>query len=152
EAPWRVAPHAYIPPASRAHLNDGAREVVFVEGVKKALAVEQLGHAVIGLGGVDLWKHKDTDLLPELAAIDWTGRTVFICFDYDPKPTTRRNVAGAARRLARTLQERGADCRTTNLPAGPDGGKNGVDDWLVPFPPEGRAGAMRKLLDEARPE
>jgi putative DNA primase/helicase len=82
EAPLNEPPHAYISPASRARLNDGVREVVIVEGIKKALAVEQLGYAVIGLSGVWNWKVKDEERLQDdLEGSEWAGRTAYVCFD-----------------------------------------------------------------------
>lgn len=152
EAPLNAPPHAYVSPASRARLKGGIREVVIVEGIKKALAVEQLGYAVIGLSGVWNWKVKDEDRLqPDLEAIGWQGLTIFILFDHDPKPKTRSAVATAARRLGRLLLDASAaEIRVTDLPAGPDNAKNGIDDHLATFPPEGRAAVLRKLLDGAK--
>jgi hypothetical protein len=152
EAPLDAPPHGYLGPASRARLKAGAREVVIVEGIKKALALEQLGYTVISLSGVWNWKVKGQEKLqPDLEGIVWTGLTVFICFDYDPKNTTQRNVKTAARRLARLLLKAGAsEVKATALPPGPDNAKNGIDDHLATFPPDQRAAVMRKLLDDAK--
>jgi hypothetical protein len=153
EAPLGEPPHAYIAPTSRARLKDGAREVIITEGIKKALAVEQLGYAVIGLGGVWNWKVKDEERLqPDLAATDWKGRRVCVVFDCDPKPKTRSDVATAARRLARLLRQAGAEeVKAVALPPGEGGAKNGVDDYLITFGPEEREELLCSLLDEARP-
>lgn len=152
EAPIGEPPRAYISSASHKLLNDGAREVVIVEGIKKALAVEQLGHAVISVSGVWNWKVKDEERLqPDLTGIKWAGMTVYICFDYDPKSTTRQHVDKATKRLAALLlKEKAEGVKATVLPPGNDGDKNGVDDWLITFPREQRAEAFRRLLDEAR--
>jgi hypothetical protein len=153
ESPCGKPPQAYVGPASRQRMKAGAAEIVFVEGIKKALALEQLGYTVISLSGVYNWKVKGKEKLqPDLEGMTWAGLKVFICFDYDPKPETQRYVATAVRRLGQLLLKAGAaEVMLIALPPGPDNAKNGVDDHLAAFPPDQRAGVVRKMLDEARP-
>jgi hypothetical protein len=140
---------AYYPSASLPKLRDRDSPVYIAEGEKKALALSQLGLAAVGIGGVWCWKKKGTDeLIDDLAVIEWNGRDVFIVFDYDEKPETRRNVASARRRLARALRSAGAhDVYNVELPAGPEGVKQGVDDFLVAHGEQ----RFRELVEQAEP-
>lgn len=139
---------AYFPVASLMKLRDGQSPIYITEGEKKALALSQLGHAAIGLGGVTNWnKPKTTELLDELAEIVWTGRIVYIVFDYDVKPKAKRNVDIQRRKLAKALRALGATVYSVVLPPGPDGGKQGCDDFLVAHGAE----ALLKLVEQAEP-
>jgi hypothetical protein len=146
ESPRGAPLRAYFPAAALGGLR-GTADVYVTEGEKKALALSQLGLAAVGLGGV--WCGcRGTALIDDLAAVPWEGRTVFICFDYDPKEATRRDVAAAARRLAGALRAAGAgDVRAVELPPGPGGDKQGADDFLVAR----GAGAFRALVGAAVP-
>jgi hypothetical protein len=128
--------HAYFPASCRERLRDVRRRVIITEGEKKALAIAQLGYTVVGLGGVDCDCQRNDkgeyEIIADLKAMPWEGRTVFIVFDFDPKESTRRNVMRAARRLARCLKRAGAvQVRWVVLPAGLAGSKQGADDFLV---------------------
>lgn len=126
-------PRAYFPAASVATLKKGSSPIFVTEGEKKALALSQLQLPAIGVGGIYCWKKKGTDeLIADLAAIKWSKRIVYIVFDYDEKPRTRLQVDGARQRLAKALRKAGAeDVFNVELPPGPDGAKQGVDDFLV---------------------
>lgn len=123
----------YIPAESRDKLRDPSAPVVLTEGMLKALVLAQSGYAAAGLLGVWNWKKKGTnELIPGLAEVPWTGRDVLIVYDFDPKLDTRRNVDLARRRLATALRNAGAgEVYSVELPAGPDGAKQGVDDYIV---------------------
>ncbi len=151
ESPQRQSPRAYIPPPTRRLLNAGVAEVYITEGEKKTLALMQLGLAAIGIGGVFSWKPKGVEgLIDDLAAVAWQGKTAYVVFDSDPEPKTVRNVAAAARRLAKALRAAGAaEVYIIKLPPGLDGGKNGVDDFLVANAPNG-ADAFRLLVEQAK--
>jgi hypothetical protein len=144
--------HAYFPAACRAGLRGGVSPVIITEGEKKSLAIGQLGHAAVGLGGVDCGCQRNDrgeyELIDDLKAITWTGRGVGIVFDFDPKEDTRRNVYRAARRLARCLKKAGAHVVIwVVLPASPTGGKQGADDFIVRY----GGPAFRKLVVAAEP-
>jgi len=120
---------AYFPAASLEKLRDGKSDVFITEGEKKAMALAQLGVAAIGLGGI--WCGlKDGTLIDDLQKISWKGRTVFICFDYDPKTATRCQAAIARGQLATELRKQGAKVFGIDLPEGPRKTKQGVDDFL----------------------
>lgn len=141
---------AYFPAASLEQLRDGESQIFITEGEKKALALAQVGAAAIGIGGVDCGM-KDGALIPDLAAIDWTGRNVAIVFDYDEKPITRQNVAGAMRRLAKALKAVGAqEVYSVPLPPGPEGSKQGIDDCLAAAGDEA-GNRLDELIAQARP-
>jgi hypothetical protein len=149
---------AYYAPATLDLLKDGESDVYVPEGEKKALAVSQLGLATVGVGGVWCGTRKNDDgewvLIDDLAAIPWKGRRVYITFDYDPLPKTRRHVAEAARRLAKALYKAGAaEVFLVELPPGPKGAKQGVDDFLVANDQDGDKGAaaFRELVERAKP-
>ena len=122
---------AYYPKASLLGLRDDTSPIYVTEGEKKALRLSELGIAAIGIGGVDGWG-KGGQLIDDLADINWTGRDVYIVFDYDEKPETRRNVQSAARRLTKALRDAGAN-EVFNIDLTPteDGNKQGVDDFLM---------------------
>jgi len=134
---------AYFPKASIEKLINGQGHIYITEGEKKALALSQLGLTAIGIGGVWCWKQKGTDdLIDDLAGISWEGRTVYIVFDYDKKPETREQTDKAATRLATAIRGVGAKVFIIDLPPGPDGQKQGVDDYIVANGPE----AFRELV------
>jgi hypothetical protein len=72
------------------------------------------------------------EVIPDLAAIPWAGRVVYIVFDWDPKEETRQDTKAAAKRLTMALRAAGAKkVYVIDLPPGPDGAKQGVDDFLA---------------------
>jgi putative DNA primase/helicase len=137
---------AYFPPGTHLSIANGTTEIVITEGEKKALAGCQAGFCVVGLPGVDCWhRSKSTALLPELEGIEWGGRTAFIIFDSDTANNcrVRENVV----RLAAALERHKAIVKVVWLPAGPDGGKVGLDDFLLAH----GAAELRRLMDQAEP-
>src|SRR5205085_10589883 len=79
--------------------------------------------------------------IPDLAAVVWAGRTLFVVFDSDA--ATNPNVRAAERALVAALTVAGAIVRVVRLPGGPDGRKQGLDDFLVAGSPDD----LRDLLD-----
>ncbi|HYT87498.1 MAG TPA: DUF3854 domain-containing protein [Gemmataceae bacterium] len=132
EQPQGTPLRAYFPVASLENLRDGEIPVYVTEGEKKALALSQLGVAAVGIGGIWCGCKKGTEeLIADLAAIPWTDRVVYVVFDYDAKATTRRDSEAARNRLARALKAASAhEVYNVELPPGPDGTKQGVDDFL----------------------
>jgi hypothetical protein len=156
ESPLKSGNHLYIPPGVGAALADPTKELLIVEGEKKALAAAQHGFPCVALTGVWSWqvaRPKGDDgrgtgpreLIPDLAAVAWPGRRVVIAFDSDilDKPA----VQWAEWHLAERLREAGADVRVIRFPAGPDGDKVGLDDYLVTH----GADALRALIECATP-
>lgn len=142
-------PRAYFPTESVKKLNDNRCPIFITEGEKKALALSQLDTAAVGIGGVYCWKKKGTDkLIDDLQEIEWTGRDVYLVFDFDEKPKTRRKVAAAGRRLAKALRLAGArEVFWVELPPAADGGKQGIDDLLVTHGEK----RFKELIDVAAP-
>ncbi len=157
ESPLKSGNRIYIPPGVGGVLADPAKELMIVEGEKKALAGTQDGFPTIGLSGVWNWgvkRPKDPatgrgtgprKLIDDLQQIRWRGRTVTIVFDSDL--SDKPEIAWARWHLAEVLVEQGAEVRVIDLPAGSDGTKCGLDDFLIANTPA----AFQLLLDMARP-
>lgn len=167
ESPVGKPNRAFFPPGTRAALADPSVPLIVTEGEKKGAAADQHGFACVALSGVWAWqlkRPKDAQgrgsgprkLLPDLAAVAWRGRAVYIVFDSDlaDKP----EVQWAEWHLAEALREAGAVVRVVRLPAGADGAKVGLDDYLIAH----TADELRQLLagadtperptDDTRPE
>jgi hypothetical protein len=116
--------------ASRMH------DIVITEGELKAAKGAVEGFNAIGLGGVNSYQRKrlGIELLPELEMFEWARRDVYLIFDSDIQANT--NVCRALNDLAETLARRGALPRLVLLPAGDDGEKVGLDDFLVANHPD----------------
>lgn len=141
------AVRAYFPQGAIEAIKTSRATLCITEGEFKAVKATQEGFPCIGLGGIWNWKvgKKDSKidkLIPDLAAIDWEERTVYIVFDWDPKLGTRLTVLDAAKRLKRLLEKAGATVHIVKLPSGPNRTKNAVDDLLVREGPE----TLKKLL------
>ena len=143
EQPRGAPPRAYFPPGVIAAIAEPGQTIGIVEGEKKALAAYQAGFPCIGLTGVFAWTSgRDDDgkgerlLIPDLAAIDWNRRIVWICFDTDENRNP--NVNHARAELARILSALGAVVAFVELPLGCRGSnglpiKMGADDFIVAY-------------------
>ena len=110
ESPKGMSNRAYFPPGMRAALKDPTAPLLVTEGEKKAAKADQEGFLCIGFVGVHGFqkkraKNKDgkatgpRELIPDLAAIPWQGRLVFIVYDSD----LADNVRWAEYQLAEVL-------------------------------------------------
>jgi hypothetical protein len=121
-----------VHPDRQPYLNDPAASIIFTEGVKKADSLSSLGYVTIGLAGVWCWRgRKDeggTGPLKDFDSVNWQGRNVWIVFDSDGREN--ENVKGAAEALQNELLRRGANPWVVFPPAGPNGEKVGVDDFI----------------------
>ncbi len=125
-------------------LADPLEPIILTEGEKKGLAGVLAGLPVIALGGVFNWL-RDGELLPELDAVQWRHRDVFITFDSDAELNPQ--IMAAEARLVDELQrKRGARCFLVRIPQDGDA-KAGLDDFLLAH---GHAGFL-KLLEKATP-
>jgi ribosomal protein S19E (S16A) len=98
------------------------------EGERKVDAGASHGLLMVGQSGV--WNGtKDKELIPDWDLLPLEGEDYSICFDSDLLDNPL--VQMAADRLARLLHERGARVFLTLLPSAPDGGKQGLDDFLA---------------------
>lgn len=126
--------YAYFPPGFVAWpdvLADPDTPIFITEGELKAAKGCAAGFAVIGLGGVDSFgqRRRGVSLLPELEAIMWVKRLVYIVYDSDA--ATNPDVKRAMLRLGSTLAARGARTFELKLPDVVEDGKTGLDDYLV---------------------
>jgi hypothetical protein len=153
EQPANTPSRAYFPKEAIEKLKKGGERLLITEGEKKALAIAQLGYAVAGIGGIYCGCKKGSDeLIPDLADLPLQDREVYIVFDYDPEEETRNNSTIAARKLARALEREGVKkIYRVAIPPGPNGGKNGIDDYLAAQPASSRKDALEQLLAEAEP-
>jgi P4 family phage/plasmid primase-like protien len=144
-SPKGAGNRAYMTREALAVRENPQGELVIPEGEKKALKLAQEGFPAIGLTGVYSWKdgRKADRLIPDLEAFAWQGRLVYIVFDSDL--TDKPEVRDAESRLAAQLKSRGARVKCVRIPYGPEGAKQGADDFLVRH---GRV-EFRKLLDKA---
>jgi hypothetical protein len=151
ESPRGKPNRAYFPPATLVALNDAATPLLITEGEKKAAKADQDGFPCIGLTGVYGWQQKRADknkareLIDDLAGIVWQDRRVTIVYDSDA--ADKDGVLWGEFHLASVLERLGARVDVVRLPAGADGKKNGLDDFLV----AAGADAFRELLAKARP-
>jgi DNA polymerase I-like protein with 3'-5' exonuclease and polymerase domains len=149
ESPRGKGNHAYFPPGVWDLFTDTAVPLILVEGEKKAAKAMQENFPAIGLVGVYGWQKKRVnkegprELIDDLEAICWEERTVYICFDSDI--TQKQQVAWAEWHLAEVLTAKNAIVRIVRLPAGPEGAKVGLDDFLV----ENGREALPALLEAA---
>jgi Domain of unknown function (DUF3854) len=118
------------------------RVLLLTEGELKANCGAKYGFPVIGLGGVCNYKAQDSELLPDLEAIDWKDAAVYSVYDSDAADNA--NVSRAEDGLASLLVQRGAHVRVVRLPQLTPGEKTGLDDFLVA---RGVA-EFRRLLEE----
>jgi putative DNA primase/helicase len=153
ESPVGRPNRAYLPPRTRAALADPAFPLLLTEGEKKAAKADQDGFPCIGLVGVWGWQQArdrenpdaPRELVPDLAAVAWQGRVVFLVYDSDL--ADKREVAYAEWYLAEALKARGSAVKVVRLPPGAGGAKCGLDDYLVAQGPN----ALRRLLADAGP-
>lgn len=114
---------------------DSSISACVCEGEKKALAGALRSLPVIGLGGVwnflrDGGLEGTRGLIPELEAFEWHRRDLYMAMDSDA--ATNPNIAAAEARLAVELGlRRGANVYRIRIPAGVQGAKQGLDDFIV---------------------
>jgi hypothetical protein len=121
------------PPPCHPQLADPSIPLWITEGIKKGDSLASQGLCTLNLIGVWGFKGKNpfgsTTLLADLDYVAWNGRIVSIVFDSDVM--TKTQVQQALERLTEHLRQRGAKVRHVYLPAGPNGEKVGVDDFLA---------------------
>lgn len=150
-----VPPAVYLTKASatgrafdwREIQQDASQGILVTEGEFKSGIATLSGYPTLGIGGVDcIYADRDAGrLLAQLETFNWQGRHVYIAFDSDI--ATNPSVQRAERLLAAELQRRGAKVFSVRIPADADGGKQGLDDFILA---EGEA-ALETLLNISPP-
>jgi hypothetical protein len=144
--------HAYFPTAPDvdwpALLADPSEPLFITEGELKAAKATLEGFPTIGLGGVDSFASaaRGVRLLPELEAITWAKRRVYVVYDSDA--ATNPDVRRAMNRLAKVLGNHGALTYEVKLPAGEGEEKVGLDDYLVAHGPEAFAALLEANFEQ----
>lgn len=154
EQPAGTGTLPYFPPRSRTEgrYQDRSAAVLWTEGEKKTLLLDQLGYAVVGAVGVSCFhdaSHRQEHDAYRLHAllrehVLLAGRDHRIVFDADA--TSNDSVMIAARRLAGMLLAEGAaSVRLVQIPPSDDEPKRGIDDFFVRHGEE----ATRELLERS---
>lgn len=121
--------HFYILESTHAVLADASVPLYWTEGEKKAAKATQEGFRCVGLGGLWNWPQAGTaDGITELDAIVHVDREEIIVPDSDV--WTRPDLLQAVYALGKELEAHGAHVRVAVIPAGPNGAKLGLDDFL----------------------
>lgn len=119
-----------VHPLMADRVADALRPLVVVEGTKQALAgvsaLASTEYAVIGMSGCYGWS-QDGSPIPDLKAVPWRGREVYLAFDADVE--TNRDVWEAASGLRGWLEVQGAS--SVKLVKMPGGARTGLDDVLA---------------------
>jgi hypothetical protein len=117
------------------------RQLLVVEGEKKALRLYQEGLLVVAIGGTWNWTTRPPDdaearqpgqlreLIADLCNLELAGRDVYLCFDSDAHINAQRHQP--VEELARALAARGARVFDVVLPHLPGMEKTGPDDYLM---------------------
>lgn len=122
-----------VHPLVRHQVADPAVPLWITEGVRKGDAAISADLCCIALLGVWNWRGTNAAggkvALPDWESIALNDRFVYVAFDSDVM--TKPGVRDALARLSAFLESRGARVRLVYLPAGPEGGKVGLDDYLA---------------------
>jgi hypothetical protein len=121
---------------------DVQEPLVITEGEAKALVAGYAGLPCMALGGVFNFMAGVEDLLPELEAIKWFGREVFITFDSDAA-SNPNVIAAEARLVDELMRKRGAKVSIVRLPPS-DQGKEALDTFLQKFQVAGLLELIKK--------
>jgi hypothetical protein len=113
--PKGAAPRLFLPIPTMAAVLNGDGPVWLVEGVKKSLAVAQLGLAAVGFEGIEGWHVRGSrELLTDFTVIPLRDRTIELLPDGDWQHNL--NVERGVMRFATALRLRGARPRLVVLP------------------------------------
>lgn len=117
----------------KGFLADPNQPFFITEGEKKAACACEHAVPCVALGGVDVFaaRGRGAHALPFFDQTNLSGRGVYVVFDTDSSAGLKDSVLESAKRLMLMLLERGAVPRLITLPADENGGKMGLDDYLV---------------------
>jgi hypothetical protein len=129
---WQVVKRCNIP-------------VAITEGLKKALSLIAHGLPAIALRGVTCWHEKGSrELHAAIKHFATAGRTIYIIFDQDEKPSTRIQVGGQIKALGTELEQLGCKILvpTWDMALG-----KGVDDAIAGQGKDGQAWLDSMIAD-----
>jgi hypothetical protein len=137
-----------VPPLAKTWLADPKRPLFLTEGIRKGDSGVSQGLCTVPLLGVWNWRgtngHGGRVALPDWELIALNDRDVYVVFDSDV--ILKVEVHAALKRLRAFLENRGAHVRIIDLPPGPGGSKQGLDDFLA------NGGTVAQLLALATDE
>lgn len=131
-----------VHPRNLNRIQDASEDLWITEGEKKADSLTSRGLCAIALFGVECWS-KDGELLPCWNSVALSGREIYVAYDSDVM--VKPEVLNALERLTGALEARGATVRVVYLPDAEDGGRHGVDDYLV------AGGTVEAMYEMAQP-
>jgi hypothetical protein len=111
--------------------------IIFCEGAKKAAALLSCGFIAVGLPGINgayrksEANQKKHNLIPDIETFATPKREITICFDNDPKPTTRINVRKAIAQTSRLLKSKKCLVKICDWTQEKNIPEKGIDDVLV---------------------
>ncbi|MBA7648307.1 hypothetical protein ES703_56092 [subsurface metagenome] len=122
-----------IPPRCLGQLGDPSVDLFFTEGAKKSDSLATQGACAVNLGSVWGFKGKNpfggVTLQTDFDSITLKDRISYVIYDSDY--ATNPFVYKAQERLLEHLRRKGSNAKAIYLPPKPDGGKQGVDDFLA---------------------
>mgnify|MGYP001168259759 CR=1 FL=1 len=124
------------------------KKLFITEGEKKADSLTHYDFPCIALSGVNSWKDKrsgESKPLPELEALNWKNRQVYLVFDSDI--VSKIQVLQALQSFCEFLKGKEAKVLIILLPNELNRGKNGADDFLKRHGKQ----AFSELIRIARP-
>lgn len=133
ETPAKTRMVVDVHPHIRDRMGDPAVPLWITEGIRKADSAISHGLVCVALLGVNCWRGTNGSggktALPDWHDIALNDRQVFVCFDSDVM--TKPAVSKALRTFKTWLEMRKANVQLVYLPDGPDGTKQGLDDYLA---------------------
>ena len=140
-----------LPDAHQALTSNPGAPVIVTEGEKKAVRAALAGVGVIGIPGIDTWSEGrgSTSLHPLLGRYVTEGRPLVMIYDSDGENPEKADAFNrSAARFATAVEALGGQFLRVFIPAGPNGERQGLDDWL-------QAGAtgedLLHLIEQATP-
>ena len=145
ETPFNAKNVLDVHPINQKKIANPEEPLFITEGVKKGDALSSLGLVTISLSGVWNWRGKNSEggnvALPDWEDIAIKGREIRIVFDSDA--ASNDSVITAEKRLTQFLEGRGGIVKVLRIPPGPNGEKQGIDDFLpVPCQTMGNSRGM----------
>lgn len=101
--------------------------LIITEGAKKTASLLSNGYLALGLPGINNFKDKNGELIPEVKVFCRSEREIIIAFDKDTTWLTKNAVTKATKTLGALLESEGCDISV--LEWNPKTGK-GIDDFI----------------------